>query len=78
LLRQRLVEHMTGCSEDAPEVVIGERIGRAFRMDPGAVKRLVDINVAKAGDDPLVEEGILDSSGPIREDGVQVGRRKPG
>lgn len=37
---------------------------RASRTDSGAVKRLADVDIAKAGNDPLVEEKRLDRSSP--------------
>lgn len=46
---------------DQPAESVGRQLPRRpLRMDSGAVKRLARIDVAKAGDDPLVEQKRLD------------------
>lgn len=65
--RDGLGEHIADRGDKAGNLRLSERAGRSFRRDPGAVQRLADIDIAKAGDDPLIEQRRLYRHAPAPE-----------
>ena len=65
-------------TEESPEVGGREIASRLERVDPAAIEGFVDVNVAEASDQVLVEEGILDRAGAAHEGDMQGFRREPG
>src|SRR5205823_4823536 len=51
-----------------PAVLVGrELVGTGQRMNAGGEKGFVDVNVSQAGDEALIEQGVLDGAGRLGE-----------
>lgn len=70
---QGAAEDALDAARQAGDVGWAERVGGSERMNGGVEEGLIDVNVAQAGDQPLVEQGVLDRSGGAGKAAGEVG-----
>src|SRR3954451_22726534 len=68
----RFGEHLLDRGNEALQALERHRPAGALWMDPSAVQRLADVDVAEPGDDALVAKQQLDRSGPSLQPLLQV------